>query len=323
MNLLEDRQKPAYGGQAVVEGVMFGGKKQTVTAIRRLDGTMEYFYLEKNSPQWVTTLKRIPFLRGIVALVESSAIGSKHLTFATDRYDEDPNQPEVEEKIEKKESKVALWLGVAVIGVLSFVFAKFVMTLIPVFLAQFFRFLVPGDVGQVILESFFKLLLLLTYIFAISQTPIIKRVFQYHGSEHKVINCYENNLPLTVENVQKQSRLHYRCGSSFILFTVIVGMFIYFLVPTDPLWLRVVDRILLIPVVLGVAFEVLQLTNKCRNIPVLRFLGYPGLWLQLITTKEPDDSQVEVAIASFNELLRVEKEGVPEDELPQNLELLE
>ncbi|WP_088810045.1 MULTISPECIES: DUF1385 domain-containing protein [Listeria] len=302
---------------------MFGGKKQTVTAIRRLDGTMEYFYLEKNSPQWVTTLKRIPFLRGIVALVESSAIGSKHLTFATDRYDEDPNQPEVEEKIEKKESKVALWLGVAVIGVLSFVFAKFVMTLIPVFLAQFFRFLVPGDVGQVILESFFKLLLLLTYIFAISQTPIIKRVFQYHGSEHKVINCYENNLPLTVENVQKQSRLHYRCGSSFILFTVIVGMFIYFLVPTDPLWLRVVDRILLIPVVLGVAFEVLQLTNKCRNIPVLRFLGYPGLWLQLITTKEPDDSQVEVAIASFNELLRVEKEGVPEDELPQNLELLE
>ncbi len=323
MNLLKDRQKPAYGGQAVVEGVMFGGKKQTVTAIRRLDGTIEYFYLEKNSPNWVTTLKRIPFLRGIVALIESSAIGSKHLTFATDRYDEDPNQPEVEEKIEKKESKVALWLGVAVIGVLSFVFAKFVMTLIPVFLAQFFRFLVPGDVGQVILESFFKLLLLLTYIFVISQTPIIKRVFQYHGSEHKVINCYENNLPLTVENVQKQSRLHYRCGSSFILFTVIVGMFIYFLVPTDPLWLRVVDRILLIPVVLGVAFEVLQLTNKCRNIPVLRFLGYPGLWLQLITTKEPDDSQVEVAIASFNELLRVEQEGAPLSDLPQNLELLE
>ncbi|EMG28142.1 hypothetical protein X560_0734 [Listeria fleischmannii 1991] len=320
---MKETQKPAYGGQAVVEGVMFGGKKQTVTAIRRLDGTFEFFYLEKNSPKWVKNLKRVPFIRGIVALVESSAIGSKHLTFATDRYDEDPNQPESEEKIEKKESKVAMWLGVAVIGVLSFIFAKFVMTLIPVFLAQLFRFLVPGDVGQVILESFFKLLLLLTYIFAISQTPIIKRVFQYHGSEHKVINCYENNLPLTVSNVQKQSRLHYRCGSSFILFTVIVGMFIYFLVPTDPLWLRVVDRILLIPVVLGVAFEVLQLTNKCRNIPVLRFLGYPGLWLQLITTKEPEDDQVEVAIASFNELLRIEKEGVQEVDLPQNLELLE
>ena len=112
-------------------------------------------------------------------------------------------------------------------------------------------------------------------------TPIIKRVFQYHGAEHKVINCYESGKELTVANVQSQSRLHYRCGSSFILFTVIVGMFIYFFVPTDPLWLRVVNRILLIPVVLGVSFEVLQATNALRNIPVLRFLGYPGLWLQL------------------------------------------
>ena len=140
-------------------------------------------------------------------------------------------------------------------------------------------------------------------------TPLIKRVFQYHGAEHKVINAYENELPMTVENVQAQSRLHYRCGSSFILFTVIVGMFIYFLVPTDPFWLRIVNRILLIPVVLGVSFEVLQLTNSLRNVPVLKYLGYPGLWLQLITTKEPDDKQVEVAIASFEKLLEVEIHG--------------
>ncbi|MHC5252450.1 DUF1385 domain-containing protein [Listeria kieliensis] len=320
---MKQSPKPTYGGQAVVEGVMFGGKKQTVTAIRRIDGTFDYFYLEKNSPVWVAKLKRIPFLRGIVALIESSAIGSKHLTFATDRYEEDPNDPVEEQHVEKKESKLAMWLGVAVIGVLSFIFAKFVMTLIPVFLAQFFRFLVPSDTGQILLESFFKLLLLLGYIFAVSQTPIIKRVFQYHGSEHKVINCFENGLPLTVANVQKESRLHYRCGSSFILFTVVVGMFIYFLVPTDPLWLRILDRILLIPVVLGVSFEVLQLTNKCRNIPVLRFLGYPGLWLQLLTTKEPTDDQVEVAIASFNELLRVEKEGVPVQNDISDLEVAE
>ncbi len=320
---MKQSPKPTYGGQAVVEGVMFGGKKQTVTAIRRIDGTFDYFYLEKNSPVWVAKLKRIPFLRGIVALIESSAIGSKHLTFATDRYEEDPNDPVEEQHVEKKESKLAMWLGVAVIGVLSFIFAKFVMTLIPVFLAQFFRFLVPSDTGQILLESFFKLLLLLGYIFAVSQTPIIKRVFQYHGSEHKVINCFENGLPLTVADVQKESRLHYRCGSSFILFTVVVGMFIYFLVPTDPLWLRILDRILLIPVVLGVSFEVLQLTNKCRNIPVLRFLGYPGLWLQLLTTKEPTDDQVEVAIASFNELLRVEKEGVPVQNDISDLEVTE
>ena len=156
----------------------------------------------------------------------------------------------------------------------------------------------------------FKLILLLTYISLISLTPFIKRVFQYHGAEHKVINAYENGLPLTVENVQAQSRLHFRCGSSFILFTVIVGMFIYFLVPTDPFWLRIVNRILLIPVVLGISFEVLQGTNALRNVPVLKYLGYPGLWLQLLTTKEPDDKQVEVAIASFEKLIEVEEYGV-------------
>ncbi|WP_420911964.1 DUF1385 domain-containing protein [Listeria grandensis] len=301
---------------------MFGGKKETVTAIRRKDGTIEYFYLTKNPPAWVQMLKRIPFIRGIVALIESSAIGSKHLTFATDRYDEDPLDETENEKIEKKESKLTMWLGVAVVGVLSFIFAKFVMTLIPVFIANLFRPIVAGDMGQIMLETLFKLILLLSYIFAVSQTPIIKRVFQYHGAEHKVINCYEADLPLTVANVQSRSRLHYRCGSSFILFTVIVGMFIYMLVPTDPLWVRVINRILLIPVVLGVAFEVLQLTNKCRNIPILKYLGVPGLWLQLLTTKEPQDDQIEVAIASFNELHRVEH-AKQEETLPENLELLE
>ncbi len=319
---MSEQTKGIYGGQAVVEGVMFGGRNETVTAIRRKDGTIEYFYLAKNPPGWVQTLKRIPFIRGIVALIESSAIGSRHLTFATDRYDEDPLDEQENQKIEKKESKLAMWLGVAVVGVLSFIFAKFVMTLIPVFIANLFRPVVSGDMGQIMLETLFKLMLLLGYIFAVSQTPIIKRVFQYHGAEHKVINCYEADLELTVANVQSRSRLHYRCGSSFILFTVIVGMFIYMLVPTDPLWVRVVNRILLIPVVLGVAFEVLQLTNKCRNIPILKYLGVPGLWLQLLTTKEPQDDQVEVAIASFNELHRVEQDK-NEEALPKNLELLE
>ena len=164
-----------------------------------------------------------------------------------------------------------------------------------------------GHTAQVLVESLFKLILLLVYIYVVSLTPLIKRVFQYHGAEHKVINCFESGKELTVANVQASSRLHYRCGSSFILFTVIVGMFVYLLVPIDPLWVRVVNRILLIPVVLGIAFEVLQLTNKVRDTPILRYLGYPGLWLQLLTTKAPTDDQVEVALASFQELLRMEK----------------
>lgn len=299
-----------YGGQALVEGVMMGGGKHTVSAIRRNDGSVDYYYAERKQNPTLQKLKKIPFVRGIVAIVESAANGSKHLQFSSDRYDVNPGDEQALIEQEKEQTnKLQMWLGVAAIGVLSFLFGKFVFTLVPVFIAQAFHAVLPGHAAQVVLESFFKLILLLSYIYLVSLTPLIKRTFQYHGSEHKVINCYENNLPLTVENVQQQSRLHYRCGSSFMLFTVFVGMIIYFFVPSDPFWLRIVNRILLIPVVLGVSFEVLQATNACRNIPVLRFLGYPGLWLQLLTTKEPTNEQVEIAIASFIKLREVEKDA--------------
>ncbi|WP_042346008.1 DUF1385 domain-containing protein [Bacillus massiliigorillae] len=304
------QEKPVYGGQAVVEGVMFGGKKHTVTAIRRKDGTIDYFHVPRTPSPFLTSIKKIPFIRGIAAIIDASANGSKHLNFSTEKFDVDPaeEQEEVIEE-EKPASKVGMFLSVAAIGVLSFLFGKFIFTLVPVFLADFTRPVFSSDFGQIMVESVFKLILLLLYIYFVSLTPLIKRVFQYHGAEHKVINAYENNLELTVENVQSQSRLHYRCGSSFILFTIIVGMFVYMLVPTDPLWVRVVNRIALIPVVLGIAFEVLQITNKVRDIPILRFLGYPGLWLQLLTTNKPTDDQVEVAIHSFNRLLELEKEN--------------
>lgn len=305
MKYLERQKKPAYGGQAVIEGVMFGGKNQTVTAIRRKDNTIDYFYLPRKSNPTLQKLKKIPFLRGIIAILEASANGSQHLNFSSERYDVDPAN---DDKIaEEKVSKSTMILGVATLGILSFLFGKFIFTLVPAILASFTKPIFSSDVSQVLIEGLIKLILLLAYIYFVSLTPLIKRVFQYHGAEHKVINTYENNLELTVENVQSQSRLHYRCGSSFILFTVIVGVFVYMLVPVDPLWLRLVDRLALIPIVLGISFEVLQLTNKLRNIPVLRYLGYPGLWLQLLTTKEPTDDQVEVAIASFNELLKIEQ----------------
>ena len=298
-------ETPVYGGQALLEGVMFTGQDHMVTAIRRNDNSIDYYHLKKEKKPVYQKLKKIPFVRGVVALIESAGFGSRHLDFASSRYDVAPGE---EDEIEEEEvSKLQMWLGVAVVGILSFLFGKFVFTLVPMFLAEFLKPWFPGKTVQILLETGFKLTLLLSYLYLISLAPIIKRVFQYHGAEHKVINCYEAGLPLTVENVQKQSRLHYRCGSSFILFTVIVGLFVYFLVPTDPLWVRLVSRILLIPVVIGISFEVLQATNKVRHIPVLRYLGYPGLWLQLLTTKEPKNDQVEVAIASFNKLHEVEK----------------
>ena len=296
---------PVYGGQAQLEGVMFGGKEHTITAIRRNDDSIDYYHYKKVQNPILQKLKKVPFVRGVVALIESAGLGSRHMQFSGDRYDVTPGE---EEEHKEEGSKLQMILGVAVVGILSFLFGKFAFTLIPVFIADFFSKWIEGKTGQILLESGIKLLLLLTYLYFISLTPIIKRVFQYHGAEHKVINCYEAGMEITVKNVQAQSRLHYRCGSSFMLFTVFVGMFLYFFVPTDPLWLRLLDRILLIPVVLGVSFEVLQATNACRNIPVLRFLGYPGLWLQLLTTREPNDDQVEVAIASFNMLLQVEQQ---------------
>lgn len=303
---MSNNQKPVYGGQAVVEGVMFGGKHHSVTAVRRKDQSIDYFHLPRKSNQAFTLLKKIPFLRGIVAILEASANGSRHLNFSTERYDLDPEQDHTIK--EKETSKLAMYLGVATIGVISFLFGKFIFTLLPVFLAVLTKPIFSTHTEQVLIEGLFKLLLLLSYIYFVSLTPLVRRVFQYHGAEHKVINAFENGKELTVANVQAQSRLHYRCGSSFILFTVIVGTFVYMKVPLDPLWLRVVDRLALIPVVLGISFEVLQLTNKVREVPVLKYLGLPGLWLQLLTTKEPADDQVEVAILSFNELYRMERE---------------
>ncbi len=290
----------------MVEGVMFGGKHHYVTAIRRKDHSVEYFHLPRKTNPYLTKIKKIPFIRGIVAIIEASANGSKHLNFSTERFDLDPKEDDTLK--EKEVSKLTMYLGVAVIGVISFLFGKFAFTLIPVFLAELTRPIFSSDFSQVLIEGLFKLILLLSYIYFVSLTPLIKRVFQYHGAEHKVINTYESGVELTVANVQAHSRLHYRCGSSFILFTVFVGIFVYMLVPTSPLWLRIVDRLLLIPVVLGISFEILQFTNKLRDVPVLKYLGLPGLWLQLFTTKEPNDEQVEVAILSFKELLRREEE---------------
>lgn len=310
--------KPVFGGQAVVEGVMFGGKKHTVTAVRRKDDSIEYYHIPRKPKPFLTSVKKIPFIRGIAAIIDASATGSKHLNFSSERYDLDPSEDEEALVEETPTSKIGMFLSVAVIGVLSFIFGKFVFTLVPVFLAESTRSVFSSDFGQIMIEGVFKLILLLLYIYFVSMTPLIKRVFQYHGAEHKVINAYENNLELTVENVQAQTRLHYRCGSSFILFTVIVGIFVYMLVPTDPLWVRVLNRIALIPVVLGISFEVLQLTNKVRDVPILRYLGYPGLWLQLLTTKEPDNEQVEVAILSFQRLLYLEdesKKGLKEESI--------
>lgn len=310
--MIMKKSLPGYGGQAVIEGVMMGGNYTTVTAVRRTDHSITFFECPKNEDPSLTLFKKIPFVRGIISIFEASAIGTKHLNYASGVYEEDPNAAETADAAAKNTEKLhghGTVIGLAAIGILSFLFAKFVFTLVPAVAASFFEPLIRGGVGQVLLEGFFKIMLLFGYIYFISLTPMIKRLFQYHGAEHKVINTFEDGMALTVENVRKHSRFHYRCGSSFILFTAVISIFLYFFVPTDPLWLRLVYRLLLIPVDLGLAYEILRFTNKVRHVPVLRWLGYPGLWVQLLTTKEPDSDQMEVGIRAF-ERMRIRETAI-------------
>ncbi|MDF2660485.1 MAG: yqhQ [Paenibacillus sp.] len=306
---MSQNQRAIYGGQAVMEGVMFAGKTVNVTAVRRKDKQIDFYEVPRQEIAWVNKLKKIPLLRGIVGIIESSAKGAQHLNFSAEKYAEDETGEEAtEEKKSGGMGNLTLILGVAVVGVLSFLFGKFVFTLVPAFIEQLlFQNLFENQILHNLLEGVIKIMLLIGYIYFISLTPLIKRLFQYHGAEHKVISAYEAGKELTVANVQKFNTLHYRCGSSFIVFTVIVGVIVYSFFEYDSLWERLWLRIALLPLVIGLSYEVLRITNSMRDIPVLRVLGYPGLWLQKLTTKEPDDSQVEVSIASFNRMLELDQ----------------
>lgn len=302
-----------YGGQAVIEGVMFAGKHVNVTAVRRKDQQITFFEVPKKPQNVLLKLKKIPFLRGIIGIVESAAKGSQHLTYSAEAYAEDETGPEqAPDKPKKEKWNLSMVLGVAVVGVLSFVVGKLIFTLVPTFLeSMIFGQAFENKILHNLLEGVIKIIFLLAYLWFISQTPLIKRLFQYHGAEHKVISAYEAGSELTVEAVQKYSRLHYRCGSSFIIFTVIVGVVIYSFFSWDTMAERILQRILLLPVVLGVSYEVLRWTNAMRDIPVLKWLGAPGLWLQLLTTKEPNNDQVAVSIASFNRMRELDRQVRP------------
>lgn len=314
VTFLSQNQNAVYGGQAVIEGVMFAGKTVNVTAVRRKStGQIEFFEVPRSDKAWVKALKKIPFIRGMVGIVESSAKGAQHLNFSAEIFAEE--EGDEGDKAKEKESSgwnLTMVLGVAVVGVLSFLFGKFVFTLVPAAVESllFGHLFVEQFILHNIIEGIIKLILLLGYIYFISLTPMIKRLFQYHGAEHKVITAYEHGEELTVSNVQKYNTLHYRCGSSFIVFTVIIGVIVYSFVQYDDIWERLLQRIILLPVVIGLSYEVLRFTNNLREVPVLRYMGYPGLWLQKLTTKEPTDDMVEVSIASFKHMMKLDQDAM-------------
>ncbi len=297
------------GGQAVVEGVMMRGKKIYAMAVRNPQGEIT---IEKKEWGGLTKSKlfKLPIFRGIAAFVDSLVTGTKILMRSAEIAGEDwADEAElsrfekwIQNKFGDKINDILIYCSVA----MSLVLGMLLFFLLPVWLGNFFKAVVPVWALGVI-EGLIRIGIFLLYLFAISRMKEIHRVFQYHGAEHKTINCFESEKELTVENVMPCTRLHKRCGTSFLLFVMIISMVVFFFVRTDSIWLRLITRIVLVPVIAGISYEVIRWAGNSES-KLVAAISYPGLCLQKITTAEPDAKQIETAIAAMKGVLEDEPE---------------
>ena len=283
------------GGQAVLEGVMMRNRDKYAVAVRKPDGEISVQNWDTGSVRDRHILLRLPIVRGVVAFIESLILGIKTLTYSSSFLEEDGEKAGQVEAVEISDRKELL--ENILIVALSILLAVGFFMILPFVVSELFRGKVHSQTTISVIEGILKVLLFLGYVVAISFLSDIKRTFMYHGAEHKTINCVENGLDLTVENVKKQSRYHRRCGTSFLLVVMIVSIVFFMFIRFDNLWIRMLYRIMLIPVVAGVSFELIQFVGNTDNKLVL-LISKPGLWLQKLTTREPDDGMIEVAIAS-------------------------
>lgn len=285
------------GGQAVIEGIMMKNKDSYATAVRKPDGEI---VVQKDT--YVSIAERVkffglPFIRGIFSFADSMILGMKTLTFSAGFFEDDEaSQP----------GKIELWLDktfgekmekvlMGFVMVFSVVAAIGIFMVLPLLIANMCRSVVHSDTVMAILEGLIRLGIFVTYIKLISNMKDIRRTFMYHGAEHKCINCIENGKTLTVEHVRESSKQHKRCGTSFLIIVMMISILFFMVIRVNSVWLRIVSRIVLIPVIAGVSYEFLRLAGRSDN-PVINFLSIPGMWMQNLTTKEPDDSMIEVAI---------------------------
>ena len=283
------------GGQAVLEGVMMRNRDKYAVAVRKPDGEISVKNWNTGSVRDRHILLRLPVIRGVAAFIESLILGIKTLTYSSSFIEEDvekAGQVEVAEVSDRKEM-----LENILIVALSILLAIGFFMILPFAVSKLFQSRVHSQMMLSVIEAALKILLFLGYVVAISFLSDIKRTLMYHGAEHKTINCVENGLDLTVENVKTQSRYHRRCGTSFLLVVMLVSIIFFFFIQIDNLWLQMLYRILLVPVVAGVSFELIQFVGNSDNRLVL-WISTPGLWLQKLTTREPDDGMIAVAIAS-------------------------
>ena len=293
-----ERIKKFVGGQAVIEGVMMRGPGYTATAVREPAGTI---VVQKEATKSIVDTYPIlkkPFLRGCVALYESLVIGMKALSFSA--------KAAGDEEEEMSNSEIAITM------VISTIFAIAVFLALPTFIVKFIPGVQDNHVVLNLIEGVIRLVLFLFYIWGIGLTKDIQRVFQYHGAEHKTIHTYELDLPLTVENVRQQSRLHARCGTNFLLIVMVVSIFVFAFLGWPNLLERIVSRVLLMPVVAGIAYEVIRLAGRSEH-SFVKALIKPGLALQYMTTREPEDDQIEVAIRALEEVRPPESDAYEEE----------
>ena len=278
------------GGQAVIEGVMMKNDSRYAVAVRRPDHEIEVKKTEYQGIVKNKTVRRCPIVRGVVNFIESLYLGMNTLMYSASFYEED-------EKSEKAERQEKLLMGGTV--AFSIVLALAVFFALPYFLSGLFRRWIESELLLALLEGVIRLVIFLAYVVLISLTPDIRRVFMYHGAEHKCINCIENGLELNIENVRASSRRHKRCGTSFLLIVMLISILVFMFIRVDSRILRLLLRLLLIPVIAGISYEFIRLAGRYDNWLVNLF-SLPGLWMQRLTTREPDDEMIEVGIASVN-----------------------
>lgn len=287
------------GGQAVIEGVMMRGSKSLATAVRTPKGNIEIDYKDNKPITKKHPILNIPFLRGFFVLIDSMKIGMESLNYsATFLDDEDEEPTKFELWLEKKLGKKANDVIIGFTMIVSFIFSIGLFVALPTGIASVFKNMGASHVVLNLIEAFIRIGILILYMYVISKMKDIYRLFQYHGAEHKTIFCYEAMEELTVENVRKQPRLHPRCGTNFMFLIMFVSIIIFSCTGWGGMLERLVLRIILIPIVTGISYELIKWLGK-NDGKLSKIIAYPGLKLQLLTTKEPDDSQIEVAIASL------------------------
>lgn len=294
------------GGQAVMEGVMMKNQEKYAVAVRKPDNEITVEVSEYNGLIHNKKIRNIPILRGVFSFIESLVLGMKTLTFSASFFEEEEDaqkkkeeqiltKEEQEHKEKKEKKKEDVMMGGTV--VLSVVLAVAIFMILPYYLSTLFHRFIASQMLITLLEGVIRLAIFIGYVALISLMQDIKRVYMYHGAEHKCINCIEHGLELTVENVRKSSKQHKRCGTSFLLIVMIISIFFFMFIQIDSRILRLVLRIVLIPVIAGVSYEFIRIAGRSDHA-VVNILSKPGMWLQNLTTREPDDSMIEVGIAS-------------------------